>query len=444
MELTRRACVAFSGALLSGALAGCSAKNSSNETESPTERSTDTPIDTPTEVREPLPDITEPEVPREESSEYVVKEAYGELVLTSEKPVWTFEVPEGDSDCTKLEYEVDILDGDSRSFDIFGLIDKGAYNSRYDFWRENLREEIRGRSAEFSEDLNADLSTEVTDGSDRVSHKNPSGWGSEHVELLAFDAADHLSEHEYIRVRVAIRVVDFVPGDVQQGVDDNLKATFAEMGVDAADGLANSICTTFDVGDISMPAEDEEIYAPEHDGAIIDTVVQILDRVELYSELSLGPITESFDRVESWARFGSSFVPIVGSVLEVHSAACELDDGEATVEERELFLSRIGILVVEVLLSVFGVVGKASLKATRAIDRHFAWIKEFTGLRTYLVLLREVYLVIYEGFHEVLEQIKDYVENTEILNLSERGRIMSLEPTDLQNMASWSIELQCD
>lgn len=427
--------------------------------------------------------LPRPEPPEETPSD-VHNEEYGALGLSPDQKCWVFPIkPSGSSvdnpEQMIVEYEVRTEDGVSPP-DILVLSGQGLdyYDTQVNDPLIKVKEwcthEILGRDIslpcsagdiEFNPNDGGVVWEEGHDTVDLYSaqclntapYRSPVGKSKTipagHYYVV-FDRTDKVFDRageDEVTADVSIRARHPPdPKEIEETATDEVNAVYSGLPEDrsrlirVSRSMAADICT-----DIEAPDTDDLVKTAPRASQLASTanaLLAILERSLGYQPVFAEQIS---GMTTTWTRWGMSAIPVAHSVNRLHDDACALEraNPEQVADHVEDFLLSIGILVGDLVLLKYGAGTRLAYSLTRAAHRYLlGFLGRVLGLRTYLVLLREVFNLTRSGITEALSQIKEMTERiveetsflskdddsiSEINSMNSRDDLYSLDQFDL-------------
>jgi hypothetical protein len=173
--------------------------------------------------------------------------------------------------------------------------------------------------------------------------------------------------------------------------------------------LAESVCAAVpeEVHDLSDSQINE--VAPEAGQLVagVNGVLTVLAEEFGYSPAVLHSFTDWASTVTRW---GMTVLPVASSLNQFLDDACtvaETSPDEATDVVEDMLLS-LGILIADVVMAKFGVAARAARFTTRIAHKYLlGYLARSLGLKSYLVLLREVFTLTLGTLKAALREIKE-------------------------------------
>ncbi|WP_254538593.1 hypothetical protein [Halomarina litorea] len=391
-----------------------------------------------------------PTAPDQPAHDAVIAEAYGELVLNANRPYWVWPVC-SISDPVTIEYEVrtsnrtatpSILVADDEGFRKYEtkvrdhpLIDgplistttedlgrlgswdvpTGVNTENVHPW--NLFKQGDSRQPWDEDSSIVDLYTlqclnSAETGSVRRHHTIEPGR-----YYVIFDWTDgvlHSPTDDQVAAQVSLRASH----SVEDQVTETAPATMAQLYGQLAGGSSPVVTTAVSLAEAicrQVPEEFQDVSLTEIN-AVAPRTGQLVSSVNLVLTIvadQLGFSPSIMDRVTArtsvWTRWGLSVLPVASSIDQLLNDACAVaaaDPAEVTDDVENMLMS-LGILVADLVAAYFGVAGRAGAFVTRFAHKYLlGFVARTLSLRTYLVLLRELYTLTRSGVAEVLRMIK--------------------------------------
>lgn len=428
-------------------------------------------------------DLSTPEPPKDATYNTVTNEAYGDLVLSPDQRCWVFPIRPSIGSVENpeqliVEYEVRTEDGVNPP-DTLVLSGQGLkyydthVNDPFFKVKEWCSHKIFGR----------DISLPCSPG-DIEFNPDDGGviWEKGHrtVELysaqclnaapyrspvrrsetipaghyyVVFDWTDDVFDDagEEVTADVSIRARHPPdPEEIEDTATDEVTAVYSELPEDRSRLITVSRTMATDICmDIEAPNTGTLVEASPRASQLASTANAVLAILE--RNLGLRPVfAERISEVTStWTRWGMSTIPVVHSLNRLHEDACALEraTSKQAADRVEDFLLSVGILVGDLVLLKYNATSRLAYSLTRAAHRYLlGFLGRVLGLRTYVVLLREVFNLTRSGLTEALSEIKELTERiveettflsenddrvTEIHSMSSREDLYSLDEFDL-------------
>lgn len=468
MGLSRRRFVRSSGILLTAGLAGCAETDSStNTTTIPSQtsrrgRTGTSPTTTTSESGSPT--FTTPQPPAQPSPSPVLKEVYGELTLTPDDSHWPWEILSV-QECVTLEYEVrapnrtEFVD----SLDILVLEQEhypdykdkvhhepAVINGTAPFIHGELGDPQKDQSIQIRETIDA-LSTIDADIDPGKPVYQSATLQPGHYWII-FDWTDTKTEptDETVSVEVAVRTKR--PTD--EDVEAEAISTISEFYDSFPDGLEDVIQTTGSIADDLCGAYDQTLSkldlqplnsATRATEYAIPITRGVLDALAEHLDFRKARFQEILNETTAWTQWSATTIPLIATTQEVIQDACTVadlpeDTSIAVYADRvEDFLLSLSLLVVELVLTRFGVSGQSARVAIEFVDDYvLGLIKQAVSFRVYLMLLRELYLIIEDSISAVLARIKEKTKTLAkrygFFDEEDVQRVSQLNETDLLDL----------
>jgi len=424
-------------------------------------------------------DLPTPQPPDGETLDIVYSEAYGELVLSSERRYWAFEIDGGWDEPMLIEYEVN----PNKEFDtpdvlIFDEDDFGEYKTKVG--RFPIVDGPLLTDNTYSLGRLGQISLPTKTHRENIHLDNIPKWGdsqvdwgedSPQVDMYALECLTRESSSELIESHVV------EPGDyfaVFDWTDDVLEPTSKDrVSVDVS---VRAVNPALEKVENQVPAKMEELYTglpdeesplveagrdlasaicvevpEEFHGSNLDEPVPEAAQVLSGLKIVLGLVEDQLGydaslayqlttRTTSWTRWSMSLLPVVSSLSQLVDDACAVTeaDPEEAVNEIENMLLSLGILMADLLATAFGVTGRvASFLVGMARKYLLGFVARTLGLKAYVVLLKELLTLTRSGISEVLAVIKrvtrEIGEEYELLDENEVERVEALDEEELES-----------
>lgn len=426
-------------------------------------------------------DLPSPQAPDGESLEAVISEAYGELMLSSERRHWAWEI-NGGSDEMMIEYEVrpkegfdspdvlvmtgsgydeyetkiggySIIDGPLYSDETHRLGPLGELTLPTHYHGENVHleniqkwaqsQQVWSEESSMVEMHALDCLTQSSTGTVQESHTVEPG-----DYYVVFDWTDDVLAEvsaDRVAVDVSVRAVNPDFEQVEEETPKQIEALYSKFPrnrsplVEAGRSLASAICGGVPEEFHSDPAQGLRDTIPETARVLsaLNTVFAIVEDQLGYDASFAYQLTKS---TTTWTRWGLSVLPVVSSLSQLVEDACSVTAAtpEDVVDEVENMLMSLGILVADLLAAQFSVAGRAASFVTGMAHKYLlGFVARTLGLKAYVVLLQELYTLTRTGITEVLQAIKqitrEIAEEYKFLSDKEVSRIDSLSEDDLES-----------
>jgi len=242
-----------------------------------------------------------------------------------------------------------------------------------------------------------------------------------------------------VELDTQIRVLEYSSMEARQAAREafdqwlnQVASESSEETVDDAESFAQDICgleheapSNESAEELAQDADQLEDYIPFING-LIDAANK---------RYGLGLPRRFADRLQKMARWGSTALPVIGSIITVAEKACTLANGGLSDEKRQevsagLLLSLAG-LVVEIVLIEWGIASRVAKGAIELTEQFvFGYIRKIGGLRLFGYLFKNLKLELEDGiFAAIAETVDSFLE--EIAD-------MFLSSTDLKLLAGLS------
>lgn len=422
-------------------------------------------------------DLPTPQPPDGETLDIVYSEAYGELVLSSERRYWPFEIDGGWDEPMLIEYEVNPNEGfDTPDVLVFDEDDFGEYKTKVGRFpivdgplltdntyslgplgqislptkthRENIHLDNIPKWGDSQVDWGEDspqvdmyaLECLTRESSSELMESNVVEPGD---YFAVFDWTDDVLEStskDRVSVDVSVRAINPALEKVENQVPTKMEELYTELPdeesplVEAGRDLASAIC-------VEVPEEfhgsnlDESV--PEA-AQVLSGLKIVLGLVEDQLGYDASLAYQLTTRTTSWTRWSMSLLPVVSSLSQLVDDACAVTetDPEEAVNEIENMLLSLGILIADLLATAFGVTGRvASFLVGMARKYLLGFVARTLGLKAYVVLLKELLTLTRSGVTEVLAVIKritrEIGEEYELLDENEVERVEAMDEEDL-------------
>ncbi|NUB91119.1 hypothetical protein HT576_08805 [Haloterrigena sp. SYSU A121-1] len=424
-----------------------------------------------------------PSEPDEDPTDPVITERYGKLDLSSEFPCWEWPLPPFSKD-TVIEYEIR-PENSGNTPDVIVANDTGLSKYRTQIedipivstrtvdlgwigsipivekvYTENLNIESIGKKMQQRHDWTMESVVDMAachnePQATQKSHSVPSG----NYNLVVDWTDDVLSAPttDETTVEVSIRARHETVGEETEAVQDEAISFYTGFPadesplVDTMVSVAEAICDQVppQAEDFSVTEFQEAAPRAEQAVAVTRAVFDILKDKLGYNPVFIEDLLEG---ATTWTRWARSVLPVVNSLEHVIDDACEVaqDAPETMTADVENLMLSLGILVVDLLMAKFGVASRiASFAVRRAHTYLLGIVREVLGLKTYLVLLRELYTLTTSGLAEALGIIKDLTrdiqqeyQDHEFIPKKEADAVDSMGETQLGSLdLDWDMDL---
>lgn len=425
------------------------------------------------------PSSSTPQPPDQESFDAVLSEAYGELVLSPDRPYWAWEI-NATSDLMRIEFEVvpkegsespDVLVMTERGFSKYetkiennslvdgpllsdATIDLGPFGEKAlplqpepdNFHWRNFDEWLDSQQP-WSEDspmvrMNSlECLTHSSGGKIQESHAvEPDNY---YVVFDWTDAVLSAANNSRSAADVSVRAINPKQEKIEVESSKEIKGLYSELPenqpqlIEVGRNVATAICGNVPQEFHSEPGEGLQETVPKASRVIAATnIVLAAMEDQLGYEASFA---YRLSNRTSWSQWGLAMLPIVSSLQRLTQDACSVTEAERgnVVDEIEDMVLSLGILVADILAVQFGVVGRVASAVTRIAHKYLLGrVARTLGLNAYVVLLREIYMLTQSGIAEALQAIKQttrgIAEEYDILGDEEVTRINSLQESDLE------------
>jgi hypothetical protein len=423
-----------------------------------------------------------PTTPEQPAHDAIIAEAYGELVLNTNRPYWVWPVCSISNPVT-IEYEVRTSTRTATP-SILVVDDEGL---------RKYETKVRGHPlidgpliSTTTEDLGRLGTWDIPTG---VNTKNIHPWNlfkqgdsrqpwdedSSIVDLytlqclnsaetrsirryhtiepgryyVIFDWTDgvlHSPKDDQVAAQVSLRASH----SVEDQVAETAPATMAQLYGQLAGGSSPLVTTAVSLAEAicrRVPEEFRDVSLTEinavapRTGQLISSVNLVLTLIADHLGFSPSIMDRVTARTSTWTRWGLSVLPVASSIDQLLDDACVVAAANPTevMDDVENMLISLGILVADLVAAYFGVAGRAGAFVTRFAHKYLlGFIARTLGLRTYLVLLRELYTLTRSGIAEVLRKIKTVTRTIareyEFLSDDDVGTVEDLDRGSLQSL----------
>lgn len=391
-----------------------------------------------------------PVEPDKFSHDAVITETYGELILDQGRPYWALPICSLESDPIRVEYEVRPKE-EAESPSVFVADSQGLaeYRSKVephprtdgplltfpekDFGllgthripathlnRINFGNIIENGQTAAPWKENTSIVDQHT-----VACLNATGFGSLYNDhtiesgryFVVFDWTEDVLDSpsdEETRVQVSVRASHPPQNPVGEQAPDTVETLYTTVfsgsaEVPVAVSLAESVCAAVpeEIHDVSVSQINE--VAPEAGQLVagVNAVLTVLAEEFGYSPAVLHSFTDWASAVTRW---GMTTLPVASSLDQFLDDACtvaETSPDEVTDAVENMLLS-LGILIADVVMAKFGAAARVARFATRAAHKYLlGYLARSLGLKTYLMLLREVFTLTLGTLKAALHEIKE-------------------------------------
>lgn len=247
-----------------------------------------------------------------------------------------------------------------------------------------------------------------------------------------------------ISIRARREPVDPVEEEAQQNVElmyaqaGDAGEPYSDFGLE----LANTICDSSPDGFKALELEDIR-----HTGNETGQLKSLIQAVFTYLRDAAGFEPTFLEDVLSastrWLKWVMSVAPMLSSAQRTVEAACEATSPSTDdVEEKlkEMYLN-LGILVADIVFAAYGLMGRLASAGIRLADTYIlGFLKKRMGLKTYLLLLRELHQFLEFTLHEIVGEIKDITneivetERRDFFDRKERSAVSSMGESALKTL----------
>lgn len=398
-------------------------------------------------------ELSAPREPETLAHDGVISEAYGELVLSPDRPYWVWPIC-STSDRVTIEYEVrpednttapsilvvdelglkeykiradsyPITDGPLFSPTTITLPVYGEWQFPYGYNSEHLHlENIPKKGQSLQEWGEEDTLVEyhtvacLNSASANAVRKRRTIEPEHGNYYVVFDWTDDVLQKpdtERVSAQVSLRATEPIDEkEVEETATASMKQLYGQMAnqpsaVETAVNVAKAICKQVPDAfqDISV-AEINDV-APQA-GQLVSSVNIVLTILKYQLGFDSSILRRLTAQTSAWTRWGLSVLPVASSLDQLLDDACTVAKAEPTevTDEVENMLMSIGILVADLVAAYYGVAGRAAKFVVGMAHKYFlGFVARTLGLKTYLVLLRELYTLTLTGIKEVLSAIKE-------------------------------------
>lgn len=435
-----------------------------------------------------------PNPPDQNSHEAVISEAYGELVLSSDRPYWVWPICYSSEPIT-VEYEVRPTT-DAASPSVVVVDDEGLREYKTVAMDHPV--------------VDGPVITSTTTDLDRfgtytlptINQKNIHPWNllkpgshqkwtQENGVIEAFtlsclnsSESGAIQKHHTIEGGQYYIVFDWTdqvlttPDADQTSIEVSLRATKApqnpgnEIGaapiamlysqlpdstdalVDLAVGLAETVCEMVpsELERVDLTAINKTAPRAAQLVSVVSTLLTVIENQLGYFPSFGQSLTATASK---WTRWGLSVLPVASSINHVIDDACIVAENHpSTITTNiENLLMSLGILIADLLLAKFGVAGRAARFVTGFAHRYLlGFVARTLGMKAYLVLLRDLYTLTQGGIGAALGAIKgitrEITQRHDLISEDQREKVMEMEEDSLISMdidIDWfSLNPECD
>ncbi|QRV17466.1 hypothetical protein JMJ58_21160 (plasmid) [Haloterrigena salifodinae] len=235
---------------------------------------------------------------------------------------------------------------------------------------------------------------------------------------LIIDGADTLGVQPRtipdISIETSIRAVKYNTMEARKAVRDEFRNSINEV----------AFSSTAETKSFSQDLCEPDHLIPSEES--VEELAEDTDRLEEYTPFIEALINaanthygfslpESFvDRLKKMVKWGSTALPVLGSIITVAEKACTLADDGLPKDERkrvsaELLLSLTG-LVVEIIFIEWGVVSRVARTMIETTEKFvFGYIRKISGLRLFAYLFRSLTLHLEDGLFATITEFAERV-----------------------------------
>jgi hypothetical protein len=271
------------------------------------------------------------------------------------------------------------------------------------------------------------------------------------TNYLIIDNSDVIGESSIdgsVTADISIRARREPDTSVEEEAQENVEQMYVQAGdagghySDFGFGLANTICDNTPDGFKALSLEDIR-----HNGNKTGQLKSLINAVFTYLRDAVGFEPTFLEVVLStstrWLKWGMSVAPMLSSAQRLVEAACEATSPSTNdVEERlkEMYLN-LGILVADIVFAAYGLTGRLASAGIRLADTYIlGFLKKRMGLKSYLLLLRELHQFLEFSLREIVPKIKaitnDIVEteHRDFFDREERSAVSSMGTSALETL----------
>lgn len=181
--------------------------------------------------------------------------------------------------------------------------------------------------------------------------------------------------------------------------------SLAQTMVQIADGICSRVPAEMD--GLAADDIDDDVSGAERTASVLQSVLEVIENKTGYS----APLSEGLlEETATWTRWTGQVLPVVSTVEEPLDDSCAVSqsDPDTVTGDVKNMLMSMGILVAEIVMIKYGLVSCAASFAVRKLDTYLLGVvREVLGLKTYLMLLRELYMTLEYGIDKILGTIED-------------------------------------
>lgn len=395
-------------------------------------------------------DLSTPTEPEQLAHDAVITEAYGDLKLTQDRPYWAFPICSLDTEPIRIEYEVRPDDG-AEAPSVFVADDNGlaeyqskvephpatdgevlttterdlgpigrrtvpaVYPGRVNFW--NIVERVQTSESWTEDTAMVDQHTigclNSADAGDLYdAHTIESG-----DYYVVFDWTKDVLDapsHEETTVQVSVRASHPQHNPVADEAPKTVETAYTTMfaGSDVVPGavrLANVVCDAVPEEVHNLSVSEINAVAPEAVQLVagVNSILTVLAEEFGYAPAVLRSVTDWASAVTRW---GMAAVPVASSLDQFVNDACTVADAspDQVTDAVENMLLSLGIFIADLVMAKFGAAARVARFATRAAHKYLlGYLARSLGLKTYLLLLREVFTLTLGTLKAALQEIKE-------------------------------------
>ncbi|WP_049930952.1 hypothetical protein [Halosimplex carlsbadense] len=381
----------------------------------------------------------------------MINEVYGELVLSPDCPYWIWPIC-STSDLVRIEYEVrpeddakapsilivddlgleeyqiransyPIMDGPLISSTVINVPWYGEWEFSYGYNGENFHLKNipkKGRSLnDWGEEQKLvdyyTIECLTYSSSDAVQIRRiiKPELGNYY---LVFDWTDDIPQEpdtERVSVQVSLRATEPIDEEViEETATASVELLYGRVAdqrspvVETAVNVARAICSQAPDAFQGVSVSEINDVAPQA-GQLVSSVNIVLTILE--NQLGFDPSIRRrlTTQMSAWTRWGMFVLPVASSFDQLLNDACTVAEAEPAevTEDVENMLMSLDIVVADLVAAYFGGAGRAARFVVGLAHKYLlGFVARTLGLKTYLVLLRELYTL--SGISEVLSAIK--------------------------------------
>lgn len=403
----------------------------------------------------------------------VISEVYGKLNLSADHPYWAYEFPLF-TDPAVIEYELrthgeghepDVLVLDDLGFQeyktqigSFPVLERGTINIPWfgplpTFTGVNLGNAFRSlqQAQDWTEDVFVDtkaLECLTERRATQAAHRVDQGG-----YRLVFDWTDQvLDEPEYDDVTVDVSIRARYKRDEEAGHEameeltefaESVKSSDSSL-VEAMVPVAEEICDQVpaELDYVSFDDINDQVPNAKRVVSVLQLVLDIIaDEIGYRPPLAQNMLEET----ATWVRWGGQVLPVMSNLNKLVDDACDVASAEAdtVTSDVENMLMSLGILVAELVMIKYGMVSRVASYAVQKAHTHLLGVvRKVLGLKVYLALLRELYLLTKSQMEGILDTIEDVTRDVVEANdfLDDVDDVEVVEEMDTDELLSLNVD----